>query len=76
MEGDWLAWLLRVGWMAGTFPILMASIPSSRLSGVNEVLSGFANRGKTRQTSSQVCLHILCLRSFGLVIFVVVLFSG
>lgn len=58
MEGDGrmevgLAWLLRAAWIAGTLPILVASIPSSRLSPVHGVLSGFASRGKTRQSSSQ-----------------------
>lgn len=69
MEGDGrmevgLAWLLRAAWIAGTLPILVASIPSSRLSPVHGVLSGFASRGKTRQSSSQVCLRILYLSSF------------
>ncbi|RVW51719.1 Polyprenol reductase 2 [Vitis vinifera] len=58
MEGDGrmevgLAWLLRAAWIAGTLPILVASIPSSRLSPVHGVLSGFASRGKTLQSSSQ-----------------------
>ncbi|XP_041012782.1 polyprenol reductase 2-like [Juglans microcarpa x Juglans regia] len=48
-----LVGLLRAAWIAGTLPILIASLPSSRLSGFRDALSGFAKRGKTMQSSSQ-----------------------
>uniref|UniRef100_A0A5B7BDV9 3-oxo-5-alpha-steroid 4-dehydrogenase C-terminal domain-containing protein n=1 Tax=Davidia involucrata TaxID=16924 RepID=A0A5B7BDV9_DAVIN len=44
--------LLRAAWIAGTLPILIASIPSSRLSWFHEALLGFAKRGKIMQSSS------------------------
>lgn len=71
MEGEWtmevgLTWLLRAAWFVGTLPILVASIPSSRLSPLHGVLSEYASRGKTRQSSSQVCLCSLFLSSFNL----------
>lgn len=46
--------LLRAAWIVGTLPILIASLPSSRLSWFRDVLSGFAKRGKTLQSSSKV----------------------
>ncbi|KAG6653404.1 hypothetical protein CIPAW_05G074000 [Carya illinoinensis] len=48
-----LVGLLRAAWIAGTLPILIASLPSSRLSRFRDVLSDFAKRGKTMQYSSQ-----------------------
>ncbi|CAI9104651.1 OLC1v1003369C2 [Oldenlandia corymbosa var. corymbosa] len=47
-----LVTLLRVAWIGGTLPILIASIPSSKLNWVHDLLSGFAKRGKTLQSSS------------------------
>ncbi|KAF8406516.1 hypothetical protein HHK36_008605 [Tetracentron sinense] len=44
--------LLRAAWIAGTLPILVASIPSSRLNSFHGALLGFAKRGKTMQSSS------------------------
>ncbi|KAF6169478.1 hypothetical protein GIB67_004759 [Kingdonia uniflora] len=44
--------LLRVAWIAATLPILLGSIPSSRLSCFHELLLGFAKRGKIMQSSS------------------------
>ncbi|KAA8536038.1 hypothetical protein F0562_028516 [Nyssa sinensis] len=47
-----LVTLLRAAWIAGILPILIVSIPSSRLSSFREVLLGFAKRGKIMQSSS------------------------
>ncbi|CAI9102824.1 OLC1v1001169C1 [Oldenlandia corymbosa var. corymbosa] len=47
-----LVTLLRVAWIRGTLPILIASIPSSKLNWFHDLLSGFAKRGKTLQSSS------------------------
>ncbi|XWS29221.1 hypothetical protein CRYUN_Cryun24cG0009600 [Craigia yunnanensis] len=47
-----LIWLLRAAWIAGTLPILIASLPSSRLNSFHTLLLGFAKRGKTMQSSS------------------------
>ena len=46
--------LLRVGWIAGTLPILIASIPWSKLNWFRDLLLTFTNRGKTMQPSSSV----------------------
>ncbi|KAF4375293.1 hypothetical protein F8388_024063 [Cannabis sativa] len=48
-----LVWLLRAAWIAGTLPILVASIPSSRLSSVHGLLLDFAKRGKIMSSSSK-----------------------
>ncbi|TXG64675.1 hypothetical protein EZV62_011669 [Acer yangbiense] len=48
----WLVGLVRAAWIAATLPILIASIPSSRLRFVHEALMGFSKRGKTMQSSS------------------------
>ncbi|KAL3515090.1 hypothetical protein ACH5RR_021992 [Cinchona calisaya] len=47
-----LVMLLRVAWIAGTLPILIASIPWSKLNWFHDFLLGFAKRGKTMQSSS------------------------
>ncbi|XP_022752159.1 polyprenol reductase 2-like isoform X1 [Durio zibethinus] len=47
-----LVWLLRAGWMAGTLPILIASLPSSHLNSFRTLLLGFAKRGKIMPPSS------------------------
>ncbi|XP_022741604.1 polyprenol reductase 2-like isoform X2 [Durio zibethinus] len=47
-----LIWLLRVAWIAGTLPILIASFPSSRLNSFHALLQGFAKRGKIMPSSS------------------------
>lgn len=44
--------LLRAAWIAGTLPILIASIPSSRLHSFHGLVLGFARRGKTMPSSS------------------------
>lgn len=49
-----LIWVLRAGWMAGTLPILVASLPSSRLKSFHKLLLGFSRRGKILPSSSQV----------------------
>ena len=46
--------LLRAAWIAGTLPILIASIPSSRLHSFHGLVLGFARRGKTMPSSSYV----------------------
>ncbi|XP_022726695.1 polyprenol reductase 2-like [Durio zibethinus] len=47
-----LVTLLRAAWIAVTLPIIVASIPSSKLSSFHQLASRFANRGKTMQQSS------------------------
>lgn len=47
-----LDWLLRAAWVAGTLPILVASLPHSRLDSIHAFLLQFASRGKTSQSSS------------------------
>ncbi|EEF30870.1 polyprenol reductase 2 isoform X2 [Ricinus communis] len=47
-----LDWLLRLAWIAGTLPILLASLPSSSLNSFHQLLLGFAKRGKIMQLSS------------------------
>ncbi|XP_038690591.1 polyprenol reductase 2-like isoform X2 [Tripterygium wilfordii] len=47
-----LNWSLRVAWIAGIFPLLVASLPSSRLNPLYELLLGFSKRGKIMQSSS------------------------
>ncbi|PON36972.1 3-oxo-5-alpha-steroid 4-dehydrogenase, C-terminal [Parasponia andersonii] len=49
----WLISLLRAAWIAGTLPILVATIPCSRLSSFHGLLLGFAKRGKIMQSSSK-----------------------
>ena len=49
-----LAQLLRAAWISGTLPIIIASIPTSKLRWFRETLLCFARRGKIRQASSQV----------------------
>lgn len=50
---SWLAGLLRAAWVAGTLPLIIASLPSSRLNSFHGALLGFAKRGKIMQSSSQ-----------------------
>ncbi|XVF59742.1 hypothetical protein PTKIN_Ptkin07bG0300400 [Pterospermum kingtungense] len=47
-----LVWVLRAGWIAGTLPILVASLPSSRLNSFHTLLLSFARRGKIMPSSS------------------------
>ncbi|KAK9286340.1 hypothetical protein L1049_014733 [Liquidambar formosana] len=44
--------LLRAAWVAATLPILIASMPFSRLNSFHRALLGFAKRGKIMQSSS------------------------
>ncbi|GMY05614.1 polyprenol reductase 2 [Fagus crenata] len=48
-----LVGLLRAAWIAGTLPILIAYVPSSRLSWFRDAILGFAKRGKLVQSSSK-----------------------
>ncbi|KAL0356618.1 UNVERIFIED_CONTAM: Polyprenol reductase 2 [Sesamum calycinum] len=45
--------LLRAAWIAGTLPIVIASIPSPKLNAFHELIIGFARRGKIMQSSSK-----------------------
>ncbi|OMO74423.1 hypothetical protein CCACVL1_16748 [Corchorus capsularis] len=47
-----LVTLLRAAWVAVILPIVIASIPSAKLSWFHQLLSGYAKRGKTMQPSS------------------------
>ncbi|XWS42155.1 hypothetical protein CRYUN_Cryun17cG0143700 [Craigia yunnanensis] len=49
-----LIWLLRAAWIAGILPILIASLPSSRLNSFHALLLGFAKRGKIMPSSSHM----------------------
>lgn len=51
---SWLAGLLRAAWVAGILPLIIASLPSSRLNSFHGALLGFAKRGKIMQSSSHV----------------------
>uniref|UniRef100_A0A6M2E9X1 3-oxo-5-alpha-steroid 4-dehydrogenase C-terminal domain-containing protein n=1 Tax=Populus davidiana TaxID=266767 RepID=A0A6M2E9X1_9ROSI len=44
--------LLRAAWIAGTLPILIASLPCSWLGSFHGIVLGFARRGKIMQSSS------------------------
>lgn len=48
----WLFALLRAAWIAGTLPILVASLPFSPLRSFHDALLGVAKRGKIRQSQS------------------------
>lgn len=60
----WLVGLLRVAWVAGTLPIIIASLPSSRLHLFHEALMGFAKRGKIMHSSSYVSDHFSLILKF------------
>ncbi|XP_020968734.1 polyprenol reductase 2-like isoform X2 [Arachis ipaensis] len=47
-----LAQLLRLAWIVGTLPILIASIQIPRLNFLHTILLGFARRGKIMHSSS------------------------
>ncbi|KAK6253763.1 hypothetical protein QUC31_015483 [Theobroma cacao] len=47
-----LVTLLRAAWIAVTLPIVIAPIPSSKLSSFHQLVSKFAKRGKTMQPCS------------------------
>jgi 3-oxo-5-alpha-steroid 4-dehydrogenase 3 len=44
--------LLRAAWIAGTLPILIASLPRSWLGSFHGLVLGFARRGKIMKSSS------------------------
>lgn len=44
--------LLKLAWIAGTLPIIIASIPIPMLSWLRKTLLGFARRGKIMHSSS------------------------
>ncbi|CAN0919034.1 Polyprenol reductase 2 [Linum grandiflorum] len=44
--------LLGAAWIAGTLPILVASLPISKLNHLHQLLLGFAKRGKIMKSSS------------------------
>lgn len=52
-----LVTLLRAVWVAATLPIVIALIPSSKLSFFQQFVLGFAKRGKIMQSSSNVSIH-------------------
>uniref|UniRef100_A0A6N2MDG2 Uncharacterized protein n=1 Tax=Salix viminalis TaxID=40686 RepID=A0A6N2MDG2_SALVM len=45
--------LLRAAWIAGTLPILVASLPCSWLGSFHRLVLGFARRGKIMKSSSR-----------------------
>ncbi|PIM99037.1 putative steroid reductase [Handroanthus impetiginosus] len=45
--------LLRAAWILGTLPIVIASIPSSKLNAFHDLLLKLSGRGKTRESSSR-----------------------
>lgn len=47
-----LVGMLRAAWMAGIMPIVIASLPYSRLGLFHGVVLEFAKRGKIKQSSS------------------------
>ncbi|MFQ6662333.1 hypothetical protein Gotur_030198 [Gossypium turneri] len=47
-----LIWLLRVAWIAGTLPILIASLPFPILKSFHTLLLSFAKRGKIMPSST------------------------
>ncbi|XP_065853000.1 polyprenol reductase 2-like [Euphorbia lathyris] len=47
-----LDWVLGLAWIAGTLPILIASIPCYPLNSFHHLLLGFARRGKIMHQSS------------------------
>uniref|UniRef100_M4CCP9 3-oxo-5-alpha-steroid 4-dehydrogenase C-terminal domain-containing protein n=1 Tax=Brassica campestris TaxID=3711 RepID=M4CCP9_BRACM len=49
-----IVWLVRAAWIASILPILIASIPSSKLTSFHQLVLGFAGRGKILHLSSQV----------------------
>lgn len=46
--------LLRAAWVAATLPILVASVPVGRIGFFHKILSVFAARGKTVQSSTKL----------------------
>lgn len=54
---------LRVGWLAGILPILIASFPSSHLQSFHQTIIVCAGRGKIIQTSSRLSVGTLVSES-------------
>lgn len=52
--------LVRTGWIAGTLPILIASLPLSCLNSFHDIVLGFAKRGKILQSSSSKVRLSVC----------------
>lgn len=46
-----IVWLVRVAWIAAILPMLIASIPNSKLTSFHQLVLGFARRGKILQPS-------------------------
>ncbi|KAK6946354.1 hypothetical protein RJ641_013898, partial [Dillenia turbinata] len=42
----WIVWLLKAAWIAGTLPIVIASLPFSKLTSFHGLLLDFAKGGK------------------------------
>lgn len=49
-----LVMLLRAAWIGAILPILIASVPSVKLKKLRDLVSAFAKRGMTMQSSSKV----------------------
>ena len=47
-----IVWLVRVAWIAAILPMLIGSIPNSKLTSFHQLVLGFARRGKILQPSS------------------------
>uniref|UniRef100_A0A0D3E316 Uncharacterized protein n=1 Tax=Brassica oleracea var. oleracea TaxID=109376 RepID=A0A0D3E316_BRAOL len=47
-----IVWLVRVAWIAAILPMVIASIPNSKLTSFHQLVLGFARRGKILQPSS------------------------
>ncbi|ESQ46380.1 hypothetical protein EUTSA_v10000231mg [Eutrema salsugineum] len=47
-----IVWLVRAAWIAAILPMVIASIPISKLRSFHELVMGFARRGKILQPSS------------------------
>lgn len=50
--------LLRAAWVAATLPVVIALIPFSKFSFFQQLVLGFAKRGKIMQSSSNVSIHL------------------
>lgn len=49
-----IVWLVRAAWIGAILPMVIAFIPTSKLSSFHQLVLGFAGRGKILQSSSQV----------------------
>ncbi|VVA99286.1 unnamed protein product [Arabis nemorensis] len=48
-----IMWLVKGAWIAAILPLLIAFIPTSKLTSIHQLVLGFARRGKILQPSSQ-----------------------